>query len=83
MDDVRDDGEFMDKERNVACVTELDVFASEKRVAAFEHHFGVNESTVRFIAKNEGKIRGSVKSGAPSSVKISFSFSKRLKESCV
>jgi len=71
MDEVRADGEFMDKKRSDACVRELDVFASEMRVAAVEHHFGANESTIRFITKNEGKIRGSVKSGVPSSVKVS------------
>ena len=49
----------------------VDVFASEMRKTAVGHHFGVNESTIRFITKNEDKIRGSVKSGVPSSVKVS------------
>ena len=71
MYDVRAEGEFMDKKGSDVCVTEQDVFASEMRFAAVERHFVLNDSTIRFITKNEGKIRGSVKSGVPSSVRAS------------
>ena len=62
LDDVRADGGFVDKKKSDAFITER---------GDFRHHFGVNESTIRFIMKNEGKFRGSVKSGVPTGAKVS------------
>ena len=58
MDDVHADGGFMDKKRNDAGVTERGCIRRWNRITAVEYHFGVNESAIRFITKNEDKYRG-------------------------
>jgi len=39
-------------------------------IAADGRHYGVNESMICYIKKNEGKIRGSIKASAPLSVEM-------------
>uniref|UniRef100_UPI00358EFEB0 putative CENPB DNA-binding domain-containing protein 1 n=1 Tax=Myxine glutinosa TaxID=7769 RepID=UPI00358EFEB0 len=50
----------------------LDKLTSGVSASAIGRKYGVNKSTIRYILKNEAKIRGSVRASAPSSAKRSF-----------
>uniref|UniRef100_UPI00358E3E0E tigger transposable element-derived protein 1-like n=1 Tax=Myxine glutinosa TaxID=7769 RepID=UPI00358E3E0E len=50
----------------------LDRLAGCKSVASVGRHYGINESTVRSIKKNEVAIRASVAASIPKSAKVSF-----------
>uniref|UniRef100_UPI00358E44AC tigger transposable element-derived protein 1-like n=1 Tax=Myxine glutinosa TaxID=7769 RepID=UPI00358E44AC len=50
----------------------LDRLARSESLASVGRYYGINESTVRYIRKSEGKIRASVAASALQSAKMSF-----------